>query len=64
MLFGRRLGFSGTPSDLLPKELGRCGYEEGTDGLMMHTLQDPGIVDHVMLQTGWSVKSLLDEVCG
>jgi len=62
MLFGRRLGFSGTPSDLLPKELGRCGYEEGTDGLMMHTLQDPGIVDHVMLQTGWSVKSLLDEI--
>lgn len=24
MLFGRRVGFSGTPSDLLPKELGQC----------------------------------------
>eukprot|EP00959_Pyramimonas_sp_CCMP1952_P120448 2518679-Pyramimonas_sp.AAC.1 len=24
LLFGRCLGFSGTPSDLLPLELGRC----------------------------------------
>jgi hypothetical protein len=24
MLFGSRLGFSGTPSDLLPLELGTC----------------------------------------
>ena len=44
MLFGRRLGFSGTPSDLLPKELGSCGYEQGTDGRMMYTLQTPEIV--------------------
>lgn len=29
MLFSKRLGFSGTPSDLLPEELGRCGYEKG-----------------------------------
>lgn len=30
MLFGSRIGFSGTPSDLLPKELGQCGYETGS----------------------------------
>lgn len=30
MLFGRRIGFSGTPSDLMPIELGLCGYEKGT----------------------------------
>ena len=29
MLFDRRLGFSGTPSDLLPVELGKCEYERG-----------------------------------
>ena len=27
MLFGRRVGFSGTPSDLLPVELGQCDCE-------------------------------------
>ncbi len=32
MLVSRRLGFSGTPSDLLPTELGRCDYETGDDG--------------------------------
>lgn len=30
MLFGVRLGFSGTPSDLLPDELGGCRYEPGS----------------------------------
>ena len=28
MVFQHRFGFSGTPSDLLPKELGRCHYEK------------------------------------
>ena len=32
MLFPSRIGFSGTPSDLLPLDLGRCGYEQGSDG--------------------------------
>jgi hypothetical protein len=27
LVFGRRLGFSGTPSDLLPVEMGRCRSE-------------------------------------
>ena len=30
MLFDVRLGFSGTPSDLLPRELGACNYEPGS----------------------------------
>lgn len=29
MLVMKRVGFSGTPSDLLPQELGRCDYETG-----------------------------------
>ena len=38
MLVGRRVGFSGTPSDLLPKELGACDYETGDDGKMLSTV--------------------------
>jgi hypothetical protein len=33
MLFPSRVGFSGTPSDLLPLDLGRCGYAESPDRL-------------------------------
>jgi hypothetical protein len=32
MLFKRRVGFSGTPSDLMPKELGVCDFAKGDDG--------------------------------
>ena len=43
MLVGKRVGFSGTPSDLLPEELGRCGYETGDDGMMLSTIVDPSV---------------------
>ena len=33
MLFNKRLGFSGTPSGLLPEELGQCQYDEGVDAI-------------------------------
>ena len=33
MLVMKRVGFSGTPSDLLPQELGRCDYETGKSTL-------------------------------
>ena len=39
MLVGRRVGFSGTPSDLLPREMGRCEYETGDDGKMLTTVR-------------------------
>ena len=38
ILFKQRLGFSGTPSDLAPRELGRVQYERGSDGKMIHFL--------------------------
>ncbi len=38
MVFGRRIGFSGTPSDILPRELGSCHYERGSDGRVVHYL--------------------------
>lgn len=44
MLFGRRVGFSGTPSDLLPEELGQCQYDEGVDGNILFYLTSESIV--------------------
>lgn len=35
LVFGRRLGFSGTPSELLPLELGECRYERMSDVSIM-----------------------------
>ena len=38
MLFSCQVGFSGTPYDLLPEELGQCHYDEGVDGKIYHYL--------------------------
>ena len=38
LLFGKRVGFSGTPSNLLPLDLGECEYEPGSDGLVLRVL--------------------------
>ena len=62
MLFSRRLGFSGTPSDLLPIDLGKCGYERGSDGKMLTVLTDARVVGVQLMQAGWSVRSLLRHV--
>lgn len=43
ILFGRRLGFSGTPSNLLPHDLYPCQFEEGSEGRILHTLTDPRV---------------------
>ena len=59
MLFGSRLGFSGTPSDLLPLELGTCQYEQGSDGCMLSYLTSPSIVSYEIAPNDWSVESLL-----
>jgi hypothetical protein len=60
MLFGRRIGFSGTPSDILPQELGSCQYERGSDGRVVHYLTSPSICQFVNIAPGWDVQSLLD----
>jgi hypothetical protein len=62
MLFGKRIGFSGTPSDILPRELGGCNYERGSDGRVIHYLTSPSVVTHVDIPVGWSVDSLLQHV--
>jgi hypothetical protein len=62
MIVGRRVGFSGTPSDLLPLELGSCQYETGDDGKMLTTVLDPTVVSYERLIDNWSVESLLNRL--
>lgn len=62
MMFERRIGFSGTPSDLLPIELGHCAYERGTDGELIHTLTNPAVMSYQVVDNGWTVRGLLDLV--
>jgi hypothetical protein len=45
LLFERRLGFSGTPSDLLPVEMGRCVFEEGDTAQMLYYLTSPQVIE-------------------
>lgn len=59
MLFTSKLCFSGTPSDLLPLELGSCQYEQGSDGCMMSYLTSTKIVTYEVIEPDWSVESLL-----
>eukprot|EP01038_Epipyxis_sp_PR26KG_P004458 gene4458-6304_t len=62
MLVGRRIGFSGTPSDLLPEELGKCGYEKGDDGMMLTTCLDRAITSYEIIMNEWSVDYLLSKI--
>lgn len=62
LLFGRRVGFSGTPSDLLPEELRPCRYASGDDAKMLHLLTSTEIVHATLLQNEWSVRNLLERV--
>ena len=62
MLFQRRIAFSGTPSSLLPLEMGECVYQMGDDAKMLRTLTEPSIVSTHPLPPSWDVPSLLDAV--
>ena len=62
LLFGHRLGFSGTPTNLLPVELGRCCFERGDDGRILRTLTQPAVASIDLLGAGWSALGVLDRV--
>jgi hypothetical protein len=62
MLFKRRVGFSGTPSDLLPIELGKCGYEKGSDGQMINVLTNEKVCSFEVCRENWSPTNLLDSI--
>ena len=63
MIFSRSIGFSGTPSSLLPLELGECVYQQGDDARMLKALTDPAVVSRQELGGDWSVAFLLQSVC-
>ncbi|KAF7457140.1 EF hand family protein [Cryptosporidium felis] len=64
ILFSTRLGFSGTPSELLPVELGRCEFEKGSDGEMIHYLTNGSIVSSIeILDVDWTVRDFLMGIC-
>ena len=54
-------GFSGTPSDLLPRELRPCMVEPGSDAAMVRLLSSAHYVSHTLVQD-WTVDSLLSWV--
>ena len=60
-LFGTRLAFSGTPSELQPHGLGVL-FEPGSEGQMVRMLSDPSIVVAERVAAGWDVRSLLKRV--
>ncbi|CCD20481.1 hypothetical protein, conserved, partial [Trypanosoma vivax Y486] len=62
MLFTRRIGFSGTPSNLLPHDLGECLYEPGSDGRVLSVLTDPAVVSVELLQPDWTPLHILDQI--
>jgi len=62
MLVEKKIGFSGTPSDLLPVEMGRCDYETGDDGKMLGTVLDPNITSFSFVASNWSMENLLRDI--
>ena len=62
MLFGTRVGFSGTPADLLPDEFGACEWAEGDDAKMLHVLTDPAVVSYQLLPLAWDARAILSLV--
>ncbi|CAE8720349.1 unnamed protein product, partial [Polarella glacialis] len=64
MIFRGRLGFSGTPSSLLPRELGQCHFDLENVGEILATLLDSAIVapEVRVLGDGWSTESFLREL--
>lgn len=64
-LFGIRLGFSGTPSDLLPASLGSVGLEPMSDAMVVHVLTYPKVVTapaQWYRMDRWTPQTLLDAI--
>ncbi|KPA78926.1 hypothetical protein ABB37_05990 [Leptomonas pyrrhocoris] len=62
MLFTKRIGFSGTPSNLLPLDLGECFYEPGSDGRVLSVLTNPEVAHTEVLPDSWTPLRLLDRI--
>ncbi len=62
VLFHGRIGFSGTPSDLLPNGLGRCHFEPGSEAAMIRVLSSQLSVGEPIELKEWDVDDLLIHV--
>ena len=52
MLFAQRVGFSGTPSSLLPTELQPCHFERCSEGRVPQSLKSTGVAFFVFFPIG------------
>ena len=50
---------TGTPSSLLPLEMGECVYQQGDDAKMLLTLTEPAVVTQLDLPSDWNPLLLL-----
>jgi hypothetical protein len=57
-LFGLRLGFSGTPSHLLPVGIGKCQFEPGSSAQVVTVLSSGRTMGYTLVQR-WSLPALL-----
>jgi hypothetical protein len=64
MLFGKRLGFSGTPSEMIPEALRPSHFHPGSEAKVLRTLTNRNIVEIHPHQGDWTVNSLLEYVAG
>merc|ERR1712137_1114356 len=62
ILFGKRIGFSGTPSNLLPVDLGTCQYEPRSDGRIIHVLTSPQVTSACKKEDQRTARSLLRDM--
>ena len=58
-LFDTRLGFSGTPSNLLAPSLVPCAFQPGTQAKVLNVLLNPNILRLKRHKGAWSPKDLL-----
>eukprot|EP01054_Gregarina_sp_Poly1_P001915 Gregarina_sp_Poly_1__1914@NODE_14_length_23033_cov_86_212880_g12_i0_p1_GENE_NODE_14_length_23033_cov_86_212880_g12_i0NODE_14_length_23033_cov_86_212880_g12_i0_p1_ORF_typecomplete_len4528_score709_71DUF3638/PF12340_8/3e40DUF3638/PF12340_8/0_00021DUF3645/PF12359_8/4_9e12Nop14/PF04147_12/0_42Cwf_Cwc_15/PF04889_12/20_NODE_14_length_23033_cov_86_212880_g12_i089614479 len=63
-LFKRKIGFSGTPSSLLPPEFGECQFEEGSDGQMFSMLVSSDVTCCGELPVDWTPQIILEIAAG
>eukprot|EP00658_Telonema_sp_P-2_P081848 TRINITY_DN8499_c0_g1_i1.p1 TRINITY_DN8499_c0_g1~~TRINITY_DN8499_c0_g1_i1.p1 ORF type:complete len:1069 (-),score=314.54 TRINITY_DN8499_c0_g1_i1:392-3598(-) len=61
ILFGHRIGFSGTPSYLLPLDFGECGPEPGSDGKIVSVLTSSSVVT-AEVKEEWTAHTLLADI--
>ena len=63
LLFEKRIGFSGTPSSLIPLDLGECQFEPGSEATIFQNLSSTKICGiSYENDSDWTPKSVLDKV--